>query len=185
MAELNKEHLDIIKALNKHLGTHHRSTPYDLTKDADLKQALTMAVAAYADYSHYLYTLDALIEDFDESLEHYDTTSWFFMGNKNEKADSMALECASSLNEAASAFSDIESRSRENLELLMKVVLTAPTATQTEILCRAYSIKPRDLQDCFEELFEMLTEAPYHHPIPDNFKTFLDVVKETWEEFEA
>ena len=179
----SKDQMKIIELMNTHMGTNHRSKPYNLTKAADLVQALTLAVAAYRDYWYYETTLDNIIGDFDESLEHYDPASWFYMGNAPEKADSLAMDCASALSTAISKFGEIADRARNNLELILKVVLTAPTDTQNEVLGCAYNIGAEEIEEKLEDLFEALDDAEYHTPIPDNFDTFLKVLKKEWSEF--
>ena len=78
-----------VEAMNTKLGTELRSEPFDLTKVEDLNEAIMLAVGAYCDYSHYHDKLCDLDERFDESLEHYETDTWFYIGQSSDKADDL------------------------------------------------------------------------------------------------
>lgn len=178
----DSESAKYIEILNYYLGMEHRTESFDLTKTEDLKQALQLAVGAYRDYYHYQCTLGSLVEHFDESLEHYDTVSWISMGIAPEKADSLSMECAASLADAYDNFYDIAGNAEDYLSLLLKIILTAPNAVQYDILGGAYEISPNEIEERLDDLYTSLSYADYHHAIPDNLSTFLEVLKEEWSE---
>ena len=144
----------------------------------DLKNALTLSVAAYRDYWHYQNVLWQLDENFDESLEEYDPDTWFFRGT--EKADILAMECVESLQIASTNFGRIKERAKENLELVIKAVLSAPLTVQKSVLGKAYEIKADETDTKLEELFDILDETEYKHAIPDNLDIFLKIMDEVF-----
>ncbi|MCL2152749.1 MAG: hypothetical protein FWH57_07315 [Oscillospiraceae bacterium] len=169
-----------IEVLNYYLGMDHRTESFDLSKTEDLKQALELAVGAYRDYFHYESTLAEMVEDFDESLEHFDTITWVNMTRAHKKTDSLAVACAASLSTAYNNFVDFSDKARDYLSVLLKIILTAPNATQEEILGDAYNISPKEINNLLEELYDSLSDAEYKYAIPDNLKVFLEVLKEQW-----
>jgi hypothetical protein len=173
-----------IEILNKYLGMEHRIENYKLTATSDLKDALEYAVAAYRDYSHYASTLSSLIESFDESIEYFDTVSWVNMTRAPENANELVMDCVGSLLEAGINFSELADKAEEQLAVLLKVTLTAPTAVQVEILGKAFDIDPSEIDEWLENLFVALSYADYHRSIPENFNEFLAVLEAGWEDLE-
>ena len=146
-----KEHE--MNAAAEEISAYFREKDYDLTKPKDLKQALTLAVAAWRDYSHYASTLSGLIEKFDESVEHYDTVSWFNMSLAPGNVDNLVTEGKDALNTAVMAFDKLDARAKDHCVMTLKKALAAPAATQKAVLGRAYSIGQDELAACVEELF--------------------------------
>lgn len=174
------ENAQLIEKLNMALGTKHRSKPYDLTNPSDLKHALEYAVGAYRDYRHYAAELDNLFESYDESLEHYDPASWFYMGRSSEKTDALSAECAGALNHALQMFEMMTERAKDNCALILKIALTSPPDTQEIVLGRAYNIEVHELDKMIEELFFTLVEVEYDVAIPVNFANFIELMQEMW-----
>ena len=176
---LDKKSAEAIELLNYFSDMEHRTQPYDLTKIEDLKHALMMAVAAYCDYSHYNGILNELIELYDESLEHYDTATWINMIRASAKTDSLAVKCATSLSKASNNFSELSKRARENLSVILKVVMTAPDAIQLDLLGRVYDISPDDIDERLDDLFLYHIETDeYQYVIEDSFTAFLKIMNE-------
>jgi len=173
-----------IEILNKYLGMEHRVEDYNLADTSDLKEALEYAVAAYRDYDHYRNTLGSLVENYDESVEHFDTASWVRMTRAPDDADGLVMDCAGSLSKAYHNFIDLADRAERHLALILKITLTAPTATQLEILGKSFDIAPSEIDDWLDGLFMALSYADYHRSIPDNFEEFLAVLDTGWEEDE-
>ena len=176
---LDKENRKAVEALNKKLGTRHRTKPYDFKNADDLKQALTLAVAAYRDYWHYVCVLTELESDYDESLENYDVASWLNLGGN--KADALSAECADSLGAAWELFNSLAERAKEHCQQMIKTVLSTPPQTQKAVLGRAYKTDPKKVDAMIAELFDVLDEEEYFNPIPDNFRVFLKLLEEQWE----
>ena len=177
---LDEESAAFIEMMNTYMGTQHRIDPYNLASGADLKNALKMAVAEYRDYQHYGSVLYKLIEDFDESLEHFDTATWVNMGRMPEKTDELAMVCAESLSIASENFREIVKRAEERLSLILKVAVTSPDAVQKEVFGNAYTISPDEIDERLEYLYEVMLEITYHHSIPENIEAFLEVLNEVW-----
>ena len=177
----SKEDRKNVEILNAALGTKHRSKPYDLNNAADLKQALTLAVAAYRDYCNYTLVLSGLDEDFDESIEHYDIVSWINMGT--EKADNLTADCVGSLGITLGLFDELKERAKENFTLLLNAVLSTPPSTQKAVLGQAYKISADEIGYKIAELFDILDEIEYTNPIPENFDIFIKLIDEQWDEY--
>jgi hypothetical protein len=171
---------EAINRINSILGAGHRVKPYDLTSAKDLKDALLATVAAYRDYRHYTESLAGIAEDYDESLEYCETTAWLDLSQKPENVDALTVEGFAALGAAADVFEKLTERAEKNCATVVKAALSAPPATQKAVLGRAYKIAPKDMDAKIAELFEMLGEAEYHKAMPDNLKTFLEVMEEVW-----
>ena len=154
----------------------------DLTKPEDLKHALTLAVAAWRDYCHYSGTLSVLIESFDESVEHYDTASWFNMSLSPGKVDELTTEGMDALNTASVAFDKLSDRAKDQCVMILKKALDASPETQKVVLGKTYRGEQSELDARIEELFDALLEADYHHAIPENYDEFLLVMDEVWQD---
>jgi hypothetical protein len=177
---VDRESAEFIEVMNKFLGTNHRTKPYNLTDDDDLKQALKLAVAACRDYKHYADVLSKVVEDFDESMEHFDIVTWANKSRAPEKADALVIQCAESLAVASESFYELSERAEMDLSLLLKVIMTAQDATQIDVLGKVYDIKPDEIDARLGELFEMLYESEYHHSIDDNHAGFLRLINNDW-----
>jgi HD-GYP domain-containing protein (c-di-GMP phosphodiesterase class II) len=171
-----------IKILNKYLGMEHRIEKHNLMETSELKAALEYAVAAYLDYDHYRNTLGSLVENFDESVEYFDTATWVNMTRANENADDLVMDCVNSLSETHDYFDDLAEQAEMHLSSMLKITLTAPTAAQLEILGKSFDIAPSDIDNWLEGLFVALTYVNHHHSIPDNYNEFLAVINAGWEE---
>lgn len=79
---IGKDDGEIIEAVNTALGMQHRSKLYDLKNSEDLIEAAKMATAEYLDLWDYSRQLDNILEEYDEALEHYHTSTWFQLGEK-------------------------------------------------------------------------------------------------------
>lgn len=176
----DKENADNIEKINAGLGTRHRSTPYDLTNPDDLSQAFLLTVAACMDYRRYWRSLERICEEFDESVENYDTASWINMGYKPEKADELAMDAAGAVGEAADIFWEIIERSDRNCAMIIKAILSAPTEVQKKVWGKAYSIPVNERDTKIKKLFEGLLESDVHYAIPDNRDEFLRLMDAVW-----
>ena len=174
----DKNNREIIETMNTHMGTNHRNKPYDLNNPEDLKHALLMAAAAYGDYRQYVNVLFMLIEDFDESLENYDTISWFNLGRATGEVDKLAMDCVKAVHSAADKFEKITVRAREDFVKTLKIVLSLPVEKQIAVLGKAYSIKPEEMDNKIDLLIEIFDEEKYQYKIPDTFDMLLKIMAE-------
>ena len=145
---------------------------------SDLESALTMAVGAYWDYRHYVRELSAIADNFDESLEVYDTHAWLHQYSASEKTDMVAQNCAASVGDAISAFEVITARAKEHFVKTLTTVLSAPPELQREVLGRPYYITNNDMDEEIEKLLELLDEAEYQYSIPSNYKSLLALMSD-------
>jgi len=174
------ENRRVIETLNAGLGTKHRTKPYNLNSPDDLKHALTMAVGAYRDYYHYKRELLGVAEDFDESLEHYDTITWINQGSESDNADIEAEECVDAVEVAISAFDKIESRARVHFVKTLTMILSASPELQRAVLGRPYYISEENMEAEIEKLIETLDESEYHRSIPKNFELLMEIMADEW-----
>lgn len=176
----DSENRKVIETLNASLGTKHRTMPYNLSNPNDLKHALMMATGAYRDYNHYRRELCGVGEDFDESLEHYDTIAWINQNSASEKSDAIAEECADAIDAATDAFNEITLRAKEHFIKTLSIVLSATPEIQRAVLGRPYYVSQENMESELEKLLEILDEAEYQRSIPDNFETLLMLMADEW-----
>jgi hypothetical protein len=177
MNMFDRETIEAVKAVNAGLGTKHRTKPYDLNNAEDMKQALELAVAAYRDYWHYAQVLGGLGDDFDESLENYDTAAW--LGLKPEQTDLLSDNCADAIETAWRLFDELKNRAREHFAQMLKAVLTSDHISR-KVFGKAYKIEPGEIDGHIEGVIDSLDESEYFHPIPENYKLLLQRADELW-----
>lgn len=153
---------------------------YDLKNEDDLKEAFLLAIGVYRDYWHHSDTLNCLLEDFDESVERYDTATWFNISLSSDKADRLAAEGYESLNATCSVFDRLAARAKTQCTLVMKVVLSAPKTTCEAILGKAYQFSEDTVDERIEELYEGLSNYGYDHNIRETLKDFREVMSDIW-----
>jgi len=176
----DKENAENIEKINAGLGMRHRSTPYDLTNPDDLAQAFLLTVAACMDYRRYWRKLEGIAEEFDESVEHYDTATWIDMGYAPEKADELAFEAAGTVAETADLFHMLMERGDRNCAAILKVILSASADVQKKVFGTAYAIPANELDAQIEELFEGLDETDVHYEMGKNRDEFLQLMEAKW-----
>lgn len=171
---------EAIRRINSILGAGHRVKPYDLTKAKDLSDALLATVAAYRDYRHYRGSLASLADNYDESLEYCETTAWLDLSSAPDKVDPLTVEGFAALGAAEDVFEQLTERAKKNCTVIVKAVLSAPPAIQKTVFGRAYKMAPKDMDEQIAALFEALSETEYHQAMPENLKTFLEVMEDEW-----
>jgi tetratricopeptide (TPR) repeat protein len=154
-----------------------------LKNTAELKRVLPLTVAAYRDYRHYWGELGLLAEDFDESLEHFDSTTWYNMILARKETDDYAMNCITALNESIRAFDEIMEQAAEGLTILLKAILSLPPEKQIQVFERAFKIEPQQLDEVIEQMFEAFDEVEYRYAVPENYEDFLKLIDEVWEEY--
>jgi len=174
------ENRRIIETLNKGLGTKHRTKPYNLGNPNDLKDALMLAFAAFRDYQHYMNSLIAMSENFDESLENFDTISWVHLDTEPEKSNEIVVECEEALGEAIGKFEKLTDRAKDNFIEILAISLTASTDTQKAVFGSIYNINHDEMDAKLDELFEILSETDYEYSIPGNLDVLLNVMATEW-----
>lgn len=178
----DRENAEHIEKFNAHTGMKHRSTPYDLTNPADLKQAFRLTVAACMDYRDYRRTMEQVYENFDESIEYYDTASWINMGYDPEKADTLSMEALGALSETSDLFGQLAERADRSCTVILKAILASPPDVQREVWGRAYSFPPEEVDHRIAGLFEEIDEAETHYEMEKNLTEFLSVMAAVWSE---
>ena len=76
MGFMKKEVRERVRAFNQILGMNHRTKPYDWSKDEEIIEAVTMAIAEFVDVSHLHASLSNLDEQFDEMIECFHPDEW-------------------------------------------------------------------------------------------------------------
>jgi hypothetical protein len=176
----NKENRELIEKMNTLMGTKHRALPYDMNNASDLERALLFATAAYRDYSNYRNILLELAENFDESIEHYDTVTWLSFCLKSNEADDIIAESDEALDHAAGMFEILADRAKKHCAMIIRAVLTAPPETQKTVLGSVYDFKPDEIDEKIKELFMSLSEVDYYHNMQQNRDALLETMKELW-----
>jgi c-di-AMP phosphodiesterase-like protein len=159
-----------------------------LTDIATLKRILPLVVAAYCDYQHYLCSLDSLAENFDESLETFDRTTWYNMilgkaGNSN--TDDYAIDCVESLGDAVMCFERIKEQAEDGLTLLLKTILSLPPEKQMQIFDRAFKVEPQQLDKAIEKMFDEFAEVDYQYNVEANYENFFKLIDSGWADYQV
>jgi len=178
----DRENAENIEKINAFMGMRHRSTPYDLTNPDDLKQAFLLTVAASMDYRRYWRSLENIAEEFDESLEYYDTAAWLNMSLNPGKSDVLSMEAAGMLSVTSDIFSQLIERADRSCTTILKAILAAPAAVQQDVLGRAYSIPANELDERIKILLEGLDESDMHYQMEKNREAFIELMESMWEE---
>lgn len=167
--------------LDRQLKKLYGEGKIDLNVTKDLEHVLKYAVAAFRDFDEYYGILCELEGDFDESLEHFDTQSWYGLFIPEYKCDRLYLECIDALETATMKLDMLTERSKEQLSLIMKVILTSNEAVQEEILGCAANVGPVGIDAWLEEFFNMYLETDdyeYDYHIEKNYEAFLKAIKD-------
>jgi hypothetical protein len=181
----DKNNSDNIEKFNAFYGMKHRSTPYDLTNSNDLKQAFLLTVAACMDYRRYWMELTNIEEQFDESIEYYDTATWINMGLSPENADELAFETTGLLRATTDSFYTLMERGERNCAVILKAILSATANAQKAVWGKSYSIPEGTLDDEIKALFEGLDEVETHYNMEKNRDEFLALMEAKWGNYVA
>ena len=154
-----------------------------LTDPATLKRAFPVVVAAYRDYQHYYCTLASLAEDFDESLETFDRTTWYNMILQRENTDDYAMDCIASLDNASSAFGEIAEEAERGFIIVLKATLALPPEKQLAVFDRAFKIEPQVLDQAIDEMFLAFDEVNYQYNVEKNYEDFLQLIDRVWVDY--
>jgi hypothetical protein len=154
-----------------------------LTNVTELKRVLPLVVAAYRDYRRYWSELALLADNFDESLEHFDTTTWYNMILRRDDTDDYAINCIAALNETIHTFAEIMEQAEKGLTFLLKTIIALPPEKQKRIFDRAFKIEPQQADEAIEQMFTMFDEVIYKYSVPENYEDFLNLIDDVWEDY--
>lgn len=151
----SKNERETIEKLNYLLGMSHRSKPYDFTNIDDLKEAFTMTVAEYIDYSKYHLTILDVEEYFDESLEYYDPVTWTSLHDDNIEGDELALDVSCYLRIASDYLNDISNRAEEKCKELLKIILHMSPEIKEAVLGKRYIYDEDAINNVFDNCYDI------------------------------
>lgn len=135
-----------------------------------LKEELKMAVCQYSDYNHYSLLLEDVLEEYDESLEHYDFEAWF-NGNDKISRGKLTIKAMKMLGLTADLFREIQELAEFELKKAFNNILDAGTESQNEILGMEIS------HEIMENIFERIYELEYHYNMEETYECFLEFVQ--------
>jgi len=175
----NKEDVNKIKILNDYLGMQHRHKPMDLNNAKDLCEHLKYKSCAFLDYTNYYGELNNLLEKYDESMEYYDTASWFNLPQDTGEVDGLLKESYMALSHAENMFDELSNRAMQECEEVLIIVLKAKKDLQKYILGVEYSLRQETLKKVIEAVFEDPEQIEYHYNMEDTFESFIKHVNDT------
>ena len=142
-----------------------------------------LAVGAYCDYTHYHNKLCQLDECFDESLEHYETDTWFYIGQGSDKADDLTSQCYNSLEQTCYLFNLIEQRAKQNMIFYIKYVLSSTSDVQKKIFGCVFDIKLKVFDKKIDKLISSFSNLEYQYIITESFEAFKNHIKSEWKDY--
>lgn len=161
----SKDERQIIEHMNEHLGTKHRSKPYDWNNDHDLKAYFMMLVASYMDYKKYWDIVDDLCEELDESMELYDPLTWFSTKVEGFTGDKIIQKAHKQLVSAEGHLYDLYDRAETELKTLIQLIMQKPAETQRFIWKESFEFDDNKL----DALFEALMDAPHTYTVDESY----------------
>lgn len=132
-----------------------------------LKKELKMTVCQYSDYNHYSLLLEDVLEEYDESLEHYDFEAWF-NGNDKISRGKLTARAMKMLRLTADLFGEIQELAELEFKKAFNDIFDAGTETQNEILGVEVSY------EIMENIFEQIYELEYHYNMEETYECFLE-----------
>jgi hypothetical protein len=147
----------------------------------ELNRAFRMACTAFMAIREYDAQLFQIEEDFDESLENFDTASWINFTLNPDKADALARRTAGALRHATSRMGDAYDKAHKHMLKTLKAVLSAPDELQAQLLGKSYKLSAAEIKSFLKEGMEELTEECY--PQSKQYEFFVRVVKDRLERF--
>jgi hypothetical protein len=157
-----------VKGTNREISSQSSATV--------LRNALLSAITAFCDYGQYSNRINRIITDFDESLESLNPNTCLFI--VPEAVDKIVLDCTRNINRASAYFSDLAEQVEESCHKVMETVLSAPPAIQRDVLGRAYSFIPEELDSKLNELLSVFNSTGF------NIVMFLKYMEKAWKDYE-
>lgn len=168
----DKEDVKKIKILNDNFGMEHRYKPRDMNNKKDLWEYLQYKSCAFLDYLNYYAELNSLLERYDESLEHYDTVTWFDLSEEGE-GDEMLREGYRALSQAESLFYELSNRAEKECAEALTIILQAKKHIQKHVLGAEYELEDEAIKEVIEAVFEGAYEMDYHYNMERAFEEFI------------
>lgn len=178
MAFKNKEDRENIEILNAYSGLSHRVAPYDFKKDEDIIEATTMATAEYVDYAYYWGQINDVLENFDESLEYFDTASWINIGLKGTANDKLSDLAYKSLDKTEGYFSKLLNQAEEKCVHMWRIVFFNSNAKVIKhFFGKSVRFDAEIIESIFEDFYEVVNETKYAYSIEANVKNFCKTLR--------
>lgn len=169
----NKEDREKIEILNASSGLAHRVTPYDFKKDEDIIEATTMATAEYVDYAYYWSQINDVLENFDESLEYFDTASWINIALNGAAYDKLSDLAYKSLHKTEDYFSKLLDQAEEKCINMWRIVFFNSNAKVIKhFFGKSIKFDAEVIESIFEDFYEVVSETRYAYSIEANVKNF-------------
>jgi len=175
----DKEDVMKIKILNENLGMKHRHKPMDFNNAEDLCEYLKFKSCAFLDYLNYYGELNNLLERYDESIEYYDTATWFNLTVDTKKADKLLLESYAALSQAENVFYKLSDKAEKECREALTIVLKSKKSLQKSLLGFEYDLNDEIIKKIINGVFEEPEGIEYHYNMESSFENFTQHVNET------
>lgn len=86
-------------------------------------ESLKYKSCAFLDYTSYYNQLSDLVEEYDESLEYYDTATWINLTVNDQKVDKLSYKAYKALIKTEEVFNDLVNSSEKECTEALKIVL--------------------------------------------------------------
>ncbi len=157
-----------VNQLRRYSDTEREARTDNLEK---LRDELKTAVCQYSDYNNYWGELEGLLENYDESLEHYDFEAWF-SGDDKVSRGKLTVRAMKMLRLTTDLFREVHDLAELRLKRAVDNILEAGEEVQKEILGVEIS------QGVTESIFEQLYELEYRYNMEEAYEGFLEFVKD-------
>jgi len=149
---------------------------YDIKNKDDLKELLKIKVCALLDYLEYSKRLDDLLEMFDESIEHYSTSTWLSFTLDGYGSDELLKKCYDSTRKASDNFNELVDRTTKEVLEVLNAILNSREDIQIYIL--GFSLNGvNNINEKLRDAVEDAYEIEYEYNMEEAFEKFKKFLK--------
>ncbi len=177
----DKENIKKIEIMNAGMGTNHRAKPYDFKNVNDINDAFKLSVCEFLDYKEYWGILSEVDENFDESIEYYDSTNWINMSIGEEIDDKLLKQALKSLRTTESVFYKLYQRSEQRCRKMFDIVLKSEEKIQLQILGYYYKYDESLIDEVFDD--EGIFSLEYIYNMEEAYESFVAYINDVLSEF--
>ena len=154
----------------------HRAKPYDFKNVNDINEAFKMSVCEFFDYKEYWGILSELDENFDESIEYYDTTNWLNISIGDKIDDKLLKQAIKSINDAEGVFYKLYQRSEQKCRKMLDIVIRSDEKIQMQILGHYYKYDESMIEEIFDD--EGIFSLEYIYNMEEAYESFIRYINE-------
>ena len=157
--------------------------PYDLSNPHELKKLLVDTVTVYMNCQLNWVNAESVLEDFDETLENSDFSTWFRTVSDPDSVDSLTSDAYSSLKNSGNLLLKIANREQNNLSSVLKTIFATPLDIQKMVLGVDCDVPTEEADNVLEEMYDIIWESGCENWDENLFGVFMDTFNETMKSF--